>query len=518
VSRQAWLTYESKNPEKKLRCPRCNTDVNDLGRKLPMTEIRKVIADVKEGSQWLKDVLDETSDIPKLAPQFSSPTTKRVNDGEVIGVETIACTTGKHHDVQRASSSTINTWDGYRLHTVPPTERPQGLIENPPTSTAPSPGMETIISTTGKHHYIRGTSSSTTHEWDGFQLNPIPRTEQPQSLIKTPSASTTSRPMLQPFNRFNIRHDTAIKNTDDPFRVSKLATVSKEGRRVGSQTAEPIYYSKPTSQRSLARSVVTTQSEGPRSTPPVHITGVKTTVSMRVGQKGIEYQATTISASCLSLALITPVSFTIYSIPERGATFDTICYGLNDGTYGRPKEKALQYPRGSLPRYRQAALGDTVLCLACEEQCIDIHDATTGKRLRTLTLPRPCWTIQMSPNGRNLAIAMEKGELLFYHADWAGPSGANPFGIMEPQNIELRLVTCIAFSRDSKYMSVCTTDNIIRTYRLDLLSVFLISTYNRNLTEKSCRDPYYGVTGLALYVSLMSLLILVHKTHRRWLS
>jgi WD40 repeat protein len=243
-------------------------------------------------------------------------------------------------------------------------------------------------------------------------------------------------------------------------------------------------------------------SQGSQTDQLVHITGVKTTVSMRLGQRGTLYQATTISASCHALALVTSFGFTIYSIPRSGAPFDAICCGYSDGTYGRPREKAAKQPRGSMSHYRQSVLGDNVLCLACDEACVDIHDSTTGKRRTILTLPKPCWALQISPSGEHLAIAIENGELLLYSAGPAGDFDTEPLWVIQEQsNIDLRLVTCIAFSSDSTYMSVCTMDNIIRTFQLDKRSdsVTWISTYNRTLPENSCRDPYYGVTGLALY-------------------
>ena len=81
----------------------------------------------------------------------------------------------------------------------------------------------------------------------------------------------------------------------------------------------------------------------------------------------------------------------------------------------------------------------------------------------------------------------------------------------ETPRSELRLVNCIAFSPDSLYMAVCTSDNIIRVFALDLElnSTTRITKYERGLTDKACRNPHYGVTSLALYYQLLTWLIIV---------
>jgi WD40 repeat protein len=114
----------------------------------------------------------------------------------------------------------------------------------------------------------------------------------------------------------------------------------------------------------------------------------------------------------------------------------------------------------------------------------------------------------ISPNGEILAVALDSGEVLLYGEGPHREFNVPPIPIVtEPESKDLRLVNCLAFSPDSLHLSVCTSDNILRTYALDIPShtATFIQSYNRQLDEKACKDPYYGVTDIALYLPFLNM-------------
>ena len=146
--------------------------------------------------------------------------------------------------------------------------------------------------------------------------------------------------------------------------------------------------------------------------------------------------------------------------------------------------------------YARAAMSDTVLCIACIGNCIDIHDASTGRRIKTVSFPNlQCRALTVSPNGRFLAVGMETGEILVY--DFHIEANFPPEPILIESSVASRSVNCIAFSPDSTLMSYCSSKNVIYTYSLDTGDVLEIARYDRRLGERACREPYFGVTCLA---------------------
>jgi WD40 repeat protein len=234
-------------------------------------------------------------------------------------------------------------------------------------------------------------------------------------------------------------------------------------------------------------------------------------VVVELGQSGKVFEDNAISPSGDKLALIDKASFVVLSIPGQSEelwypdNFTRLCCGFNDGRYGRKVAKA-QFARTVIPTYSRTVLSDRSVFIACIEGFVDIHDISTGKRLGKIsfTQGRRCWNLAISPNGEVLAIALGSGEVFLYAEGEDREFNASPIPVVtEPERMDLRLVNCLAFSPDSLHLSVCTSDNIIRTYTVDMpcRQATLVQSYNRQLDDKACKDPYYGVTDITLYFS-----------------
>ena len=242
----------------------------------------------------------------------------------------------------------------------------------------------------------------------------------------------------------------------------------------------------------------------PGPTTPMRSFYLKTVAREQVGVAK-KYQATAISETCFTVALITPQDFSIYAVGEI-ATSRLICYGANDGKYGKTPDDArkdldaMAHPRDYHPTFVRAVMSDRVLCIACAESCVDIYITTTGRRIGTIQFPqRKCSSLKMSPNGEVLAVGMETGEVLLYNAGSDENFVTTPVMLNE---CDARAVNAIAFSPNSVFLATCG-GNLVNIYRLGGDSPRLLSRYNRHLTEKQCRSPYYGVTAIALYATPM---------------
>jgi WD40 repeat protein len=311
---------------------------------------------------------------------------------------------------------------------------------------------------------------------------------------------------------------TASRSSVTSFE-SAQSTARDTVRRFSAASADPGDTTTRTDAHTPVSPSPLSPSVSPSVSPSLRGFRVKTTTRVQVGKKGT-YQATAISDTCGSTALINKSDFVIFTVPARGSDemVRMVCCGFNDGRYGLTPQTANKFvndPRAIKPTYLRAVMTDQILCIACAENCVDVHDAGTGERLGTLEFPqRRCWTIAMAPAGKVLAVGMETGELLLYDAGEAGNFITTPTLIPPPT---AKSVNSIAFSPDSTYMSMCTSDNIIRTYRLESNVATLLGIFDRKLDPRACRDPYYGVTALALYHPFCHSDI-VHPIPRHYLS
>ena len=241
----------------------------------------------------------------------------------------------------------------------------------------------------------------------------------------------------------------------------------------------------------------------PGPTTPMRSFYLKAVAREQVGMSK-KYQATAISETCLTVALITPQDFSIYAVNEM-ATSRLLCYGTNDGKYGKTVDDArkdldaMANPRGFQPTFQRAVMSDRVLCIACVEGCVDIYVTTTGRQIGTIQFPqKKCTSLKVSPNGETLAVGMETGEVLLYSAGSAENFVTTPVMLREWDS---RVVNAITFSPNSVFLATCSA-NLVNIYRLGGDGPRLLSKYNRHLTEKQCRSPYYGVTAIALYIPI----------------
>ena len=239
----------------------------------------------------------------------------------------------------------------------------------------------------------------------------------------------------------------------------------------------------------------------PGPTAPMRSFYVKAVAREQVGVAK-KYQASAISETCLTVALITSQDFSIYTVGEK-ATSRLICCGTNDGKYGKSFDDtkkdldAIAQPREFRPTYVRATMSDRVLCIACAESCVDIYLTTTGRRIGTIQFPRrKCTSLKMCPNGDNLAAGMETGEVLLYTAGSSENFLTAPAMLTDGGS---KSVNAITFSPNSRFLAFCSA-NLVYTYRLGADGPRLLSKYNRHLTEKQCRSPYFGVTSIALYL------------------
>lgn len=224
---------------------------------------------------------------------------------------------------------------------------------------------------------------------------------------------------------------------------------------------------------------------------------MKAMSNYKVGLKR-NYVATAFSATCKTIAVLDRSSFFVYTLPDLGKP-ELRCTGSHDAKYGQNlKSMIFRTSRNMKPVYHRAVVSDELLCIAGMDSYVDIHDVASGKQIGLVVLPAKlrCWTMSLSPVGRTLAIGTDTGEILVYKL------GSENFNTVRPeqfQGAERRSINCIAFSPNSLYMSTCASDNVIRTFNLE--EGTLLSKFDRKLDAEACKAPYYGVTGLALYLN-----------------
>lgn len=217
-------------------------------------------------------------------------------------------------------------------------------------------------------------------------------------------------------------------------------------------------------------------------------------------------QDVALSPTCHSLSIVHSDWFTILSISDNHTKIfseDHIirsCVGHNNGQYGDPD---MPLSRGTAFRmpFIMAALNDERLCIIChsDRNHFAVFNARTGEFIRCTKVQHPCHKILMAPKGEILALALESGELLVYASGPNGNLNTSPISVVKrkAQPAQKWLVKCMAITADSTHISVCSTDDIIRTYHLnvEINKVELLSIYD---PELSYPTKNHGICNMAL--------------------
>jgi WD40 repeat protein len=199
-------------------------------------------------------------------------------------------------------------------------------------------------------------------------------------------------------------------------------------------------------------------------------------------------------------ALVTHTDFQIFSISIAVVKFETklnSC-GFNDGRFGPSPDTLaissddLAHPRGFRPEYTFAVMSDKVLCIACAQNCVDVHEISTGRRLQNTQTPEQFRTMGISRNGEWLAIATGNGRLQLYKLN-----DNLMYSVELGSGSASRFINCLAFSPNSAYVSAATSENIIYTYGLSDAGATYLSRFLRRLDIGVGREPQLGITCLA---------------------
>jgi len=213
---------------------------------------------------------------------------------------------------------------------------------------------------------------------------------------------------------------------------------------------------------------------------------------------GSTYQVVAISPSCETIALITSEAFLIYSVRKSdGGLSDPklVFRGGKDRSYATALDLS---PGGStradstdcVSNFKNAALGDQILCIA-SDKAVTLRSTATGRRVQKDFGVENTACLGISFDNSTLAMGLATGSVCLRSlADLTSPCSIIP-GTGDK-------VTCLAFSRCSKYLSVCTLRNVIRTYRININTAEYISTYDHDLTPNRWGKTYLGITGLSL--------------------
>ena len=340
-------------------------------------------------------------------------------------------------------------------------------------------------------------------------MSTFPR--KPVSMRVPPARGQSVTPVdpstENPISPSTVSRQGSISTTDARAEIYRQTSFRSEQSRVTSPTSNvrhPSISSTATGRRppAYADPLVPKNEDGiPTTQHPIKSFYLKAVAREQVGAFNRKYQSTAISESCLTVALLTNNEFLIYAVGEK-AVSKLICCGGNDGRYGPSPDMAkkdaesMARPRTFSPMYIRAVLSDRVLCIACVQNCVDVHVTPTGRRIGTIQFQdKQCSSLKVSPNGWILAVGMESGEVYLYTAGSSENFVTTPRILKEsvPQSVR-----CLAFSNDSRYLAACTSGNVTHIYSLKESAPTRVSTYNRDLTPKQCRTPYVGVTAIAL--------------------
>jgi hypothetical protein len=229
-----------------------------------------------------------------------------------------------------------------------------------------------------------------------------------------------------------------------------------------------------------------------------------------------DYEDTCISASGLFLALVHRKAFQIFK-----AIFDTDIWRLTPHSPNTPF--GLSAPSPDSTCRILAAMSDKALFIALPANLIEVYKIT-GDLVRRIELRDQCRIIVVSYCCRFVAVSTTLGVYLYN----AGTSGnfddgmasdnqpeITPIMVMEMHNSWGRgMANCMTFSPSSSFFSMCTCENVIYTYTLDGETgrPTLLYRFDRRFDHTNIPEPYYGVTGLALYLQLCFKLTKVRPT------
>jgi len=500
VSLAAWRKWQSMKSHRPLRCLQCNAEVTEAGDVLSMREIRNDIGEMKAICTRLKDALSWGGVNPygvstSRTGTAEEPSRQLADVPNLIDFDIEPPDKNENHNVGDHLTNPLSPPPGFLVSQYDASQDPSSQsdpFDNPPAAPSIDGPRRNAPSNTRLSPRINPKEGGGTPPADEY-------------IITTPK-KTERLPEISPDEQPHIRQkrDPSGKPSG---KIDIPPPSTFENRREGSSSATSVrrrssFWS---SQKSPAASIrSTTSTKSVTLSFDAHIS-----TPIQLGPGGIGYEDTVVSPSGTALALIEKNRFTVLSIPPDGALKDVddfpfLCWGMNDGRYQNSKKgRKTRATRLERPTYLRAAMSDNWLCIACNEGYIDIHNSTTSERLTTIDPLEPCWNLAISPDGTVLAVATAGKEVLLYPLNDEQPSLLTPIPLIKRnKHLNLNKIKCMAFSRDSLYLSVCTFgDHVIRTYRLEMesRSPTLITTYDPKLSDvdfgnKSC------VMGLALYI------------------
>jgi WD40 repeat protein len=186
--------------------------------------------------------------------------------------------------------------------------------------------------------------------------------------------------------------------------------------------------------------------------------------SYRLKDTGPDFADIAISPSCDKIALINETEFSILEIAydEKlkcfALQFQEICRGPANAN--RPM------------RFVVGAMSDERLCLVVSQppkSRLAVYDTRTCEmqgKMKTLSKHSTCHNIVMSSKGDILALALRDGTVDIYPSGLCGKF--NEGRIRVPTTQARQEVKCMAISPDSSLISICSSDNTICTYRIDV--------------------------------------------------
>lgn len=212
------------------------------------------------------------------------------------------------------------------------------------------------------------------------------------------------------------------------------------------------------------------------------------------------YEETCVSGTRNTLALVQRKHFEIYKITFVASKwrFTPICTDIEFGTDSRHPSSCWRV---------LAAMSDVAIFLAPPGKVVEVYNVE-GKLVRNIKLDDQCRSIVVSRCGRFVAVSTTLGVCL-YDAGTTGLFGdtdivSSKIKEMDGAFDDRGAANCMAFSQDSLLFSVCNSENMVYTYSVGdgTSRPKLLYEFDRKFGSANVRQPYYGISGLALYSSV----------------